>query len=82
MAYKIEHAITALQGLTPTRAPAKLMCHLGTNHISSNENDINDLDEIKSNFTELFDLIDAKFPETDIYLSELFTAESEKLEEM
>ena len=79
MAYKIEHAITALQGLTPTRAPLKLMCHLGTNHISSNEDDVNDLDEIKSNFTELFDLIDAKFPETDIYLSELFIRRERKV---
>ena len=78
MAYQIDHAINALEIVKVKRPPQKLMIHVGCNHLSSDAE--NNLDEIKENYNKLFQLIDKKFPDTDIHLSEIFLRRERNLE--
>ena len=70
--YKIDQAMTAIDNIEVTRQPGKLFLHIGTNHIDSFENHTNDLDQIKSEFEDLFGLIQRKFPDSQIFVSEIF----------
>ena len=80
MAYRIEEAITAINKLNISSPPEKILVNLGTNHLSSLPNVVNDVEAIKSHFNELFDALDAKFPRSDIYISEILIRREDKVD--
>ena len=79
MAYRFEEAISALNDLKVTRIPDKCIINIGTNHLSSNPKDTNDIEAIKSDYNKLFDIIQEKFPGCEIFISEIFIRREDKL---
>ena len=78
--YRIEQATEAIEKLNVKRIPEKLFFHLGTNHISSFENQENDIEDIKQKFESLFKAIDKKFPDADVHLSEVLIRREQNVE--
>ena len=81
MAYKIDQAITAIQEIqTIKRQPMKIIIFTGTNHVSSKEGEFTDFDEIEKLYGELFAILEEKFPESEIYISELLIRREKNIE--
>ena len=71
MAYKIDQAITAVKDLKVTRPPKQVFAHVGTNHLTTDPNQEHDIEEIKCQYEELFKVLEEKFPESSIHISEI-----------
>ena len=80
-AYKIDQAVSTIDEMKVISQPSKILINIGTNHFSSNERDTNDLTDIKAQFEDLFGLLQRKFPDSEIWISEIFIRKEKCLEE-
>ena len=78
--YRIEQATEAIEKLNAKRIPVKLVFHLGTNHISSFENQENNIEDIKQKFETLFKVIDKKFLDANVHLPEVLIRKEQIVE--
>ena len=82
MAYTIDQATTTIKELKITRPPDKVLIHVGTNHLQSKEGVANDVEEIKSKYETLFNVINERFPRsTKVYFSELLLRREDQVRE-
>ena len=80
-AYKIDQAVSTIDEMKVISQPSKILINIGTNHFSSNERDTNDLTDIKAQFEDLFGLLQRKFPDSEIWISEIFIRKGKCLDE-
>ena len=80
-AYKIDQAVNTIDDMKIISQPSKILINVGTNEFSSAEKDTNDLTDLKAQFEDLFGLLQRKFPESEIWISEIFIRKEKCLEE-
>ena len=75
---KINEATDAIDKMTITKEPRKILIHTATNHFSSKENDDANnanLTQVKNELEDLSGKIQRKCPNSSVYISELFICE-------
>ena len=65
--YTIEHVVNFTKTAKIVRQPAKIVLHIGTNHVDKDNANI-----LKQKYQEMLELVRERFPKSRIYLSSLF----------